>query len=224
MRGPLAKIIFRTPKTVEYVKFELINRKITGECIGNYVKNSIPELKEIMKREYELSPYPPSLRDVPLQSHVFMHTFLNPGDHTSGNAVRQLPKKLGCEPKCVSQQQRQQPQQSQQSQRLPGPPDVPPIGWGIHIIEGPNTAVVSALLGAALCLVTFMVLIWSASRDDIQGATGIGQYLLALITLGIGTMAGNWRALKELTWNCRAMEGPDFAGEVSVADIPFLTW
>ncbi|KAI0506873.1 hypothetical protein F5B22DRAFT_622376 [Xylaria bambusicola] len=181
MRGPLAKNMFIVPKSVEYVKFELINRSKTGECIGNYEIDSIPGTEEIARKEYTLSPYPPPIGRVPIQPHVFMHSFLNPGDHLGGLSVQQLPKKLGRKLKCTTQPR--------------NPLDIP-YGWGIYIVEGVNMVLVTLLLVGALALLTLVVLLWSTLRGDVQGGTGIGQYGLAVVTVATGALA--WKPLRDM--------------------------
>ncbi|KAI0541584.1 hypothetical protein GGR58DRAFT_498085 [Xylaria digitata] len=175
MRGPLVKNIFMVPKTVEYVKFELVNRSRTGECVGNYQKNSIPSQMEVKNKEYTFSPCPPRIGTMPIQPHLFMHSFLNPGDHLGGLALLQLPKKVGRKLKCVKQ---------------PHDPFDIPYGWGVYIVEGLNTFLVSLLLIGFVALVTVIVFLWSALRGDVQGGTGIGQYGLAAMgtIVAIGTM------------------------------------
>ncbi|KAI1428115.1 hypothetical protein F5Y12DRAFT_711430 [Xylaria sp. FL1777] len=181
MRGPLIKNIFMAPKTVEYIKFELVRRSSTGECVGNYERNCIPSQTEVEKKEYTFSPCPPRIGAMPVQPHVFMHSFLNPGDHLGELAVLQLPKKVGKKLKCVTQ---------------PHDPIDIPYGWGIYIVEGLNTLLVSLVLAGVLALVTLIVLLWGALKSDVQGATGIGQYGLAVTgtILAIGTIL--WEPLR----------------------------
>ncbi|KAI1112800.1 hypothetical protein F5Y14DRAFT_420264 [Nemania sp. NC0429] len=178
MRGKLKRNMFMVPRTVEYVKFELVRRSGTGECVGNYEKNSIPSQVEVAKKEYAFSPCPPRVGAVPVQPHIFMHSFLNPGDHLGELAVLQLPKKVGRRLKCVTQPR--------------DPLDVP-YGWGIYIVEGINTLLVAVLLIGALGVVTLAVLLWSALKSDVQGGTGIGQYALAVV----GTVAAIGALAKE---------------------------
>ncbi|KAI1362011.1 hypothetical protein F5Y08DRAFT_330434 [Xylaria arbuscula] len=168
MRGRFVKNPFIVPTTIEYVKFELVSRSNTGECIGNYEKDSIPGKEEIARKEYTLSPYPPRIGRVPIQPHVFMHSFLSPGDHLGGLAVQQLPKKVGRRLKCTRQARNSL--------------DVP-HGWGIYIVEGINTSLVVLCLGGLVGLLSLLVLLWSTLRGDVQGGTGIGQYGLAVIAL-----------------------------------------
>ncbi|KAI1750284.1 hypothetical protein F4782DRAFT_252796 [Xylaria castorea] len=182
MRGRLARNKFIVPKTIEYVKFELVRRSNTGECIGNYEKDSIPGKEEMARKEYTLTPYPPRIGRIPIQPHVFMHSFLNPGDHLGGLAVLQLPKKVGRRLKCTAQPI--------------NPLDVP-YGWGVYIVEGVNMFLVSLLLAGILALVTLAVLLWSTLKGDVQGGTGIGQYALAIVAFVTGAFA--WKPLRDMT-------------------------
>ncbi|TGJ88418.1 hypothetical protein E0Z10_g360 [Xylaria hypoxylon] len=181
MRGRLARNMFIVPRTIEYVKFELVNRSYTGECIGNYEKDSIPGKEEMARMEYTLSPYPPRIGTLPIQPHLFMHSFLNPGDHLGGLAVLRLPKKVGRRLKCTTQPR--------------NPLDVP-YGWGVYIVEGVDMFLVSLLLAGVLSLVTLAVVLWSMLKGDVQGGTGIGQYALAVVAIATGAFA--WKPLRDM--------------------------
>ncbi|KAK7960317.1 hypothetical protein PG996_010963 [Apiospora saccharicola] len=94
LRSYLASNLFVTPSRVEYVNFELMQRRQTGECVGNYQTNSVPSIKEVMSGQYTFWPCPPVIGGIPIQSHIFMHSFLTPGDHGSTRDFERLPKKL----------------------------------------------------------------------------------------------------------------------------------
>ncbi|RWA10937.1 hypothetical protein EKO27_g4167 [Xylaria grammica] len=194
MRGPrLLKNIFMAPKTIEYVKvswitrypFELVRRSNTGECVGNYERNSIPGQSEVANMQYTFSPCPPRVGTLPIQPHIFMHSFLNPGDHLGDSCLVQLPKKVGRRLKCVTQ---------------PRDPFDIPYGWGIYIVEGLNTLLVSLLLICVVALVTLTVLLWSALKSDVQGGTGIGQYALAVMAAILAIAALFLEPLRGLAW------------------------
>ncbi|KAI1307717.1 hypothetical protein F5Y03DRAFT_114466 [Xylaria venustula] len=185
MRGPRMKNIFMAPKTIEYIKFELVRRSSTGECVGNYERNSIPTQIEVAKKEYSFSPCPPRIGSMPIQPHVFMHSFLYPGDHLGELALLQLPKKVGRKLKCTTQ---------------PHSPSDVPYGWGIYIVEGLNTVLVSLILAGVIMLVTLTVLLWSTLRGDVQGGTGIGQYGLAVTATVMAIGALSWEPLRGLAY------------------------
>ncbi|KAK8054626.1 hypothetical protein PG994_009693 [Apiospora phragmitis] len=111
---------------------------------------------------------------MPIQSHLFMHSFLNPGDHSGRVAVKQLPKKVGRKLACS------------------GPlsdPSAIPFGWGIYIVEGLNTILVVWLLGAGLLSIFLLTTAWTAVNNDAQGGMGIGQFALAFLALLLTTAA-----------------------------------
>ncbi|KAI0970451.1 hypothetical protein F4678DRAFT_436840 [Xylaria arbuscula] len=185
MRGPRMKNFFMAPKTIEYIKFELVRRSSTGECVGNYERNSIPTQVEVAKKECSFSPCPPRIGSMPIQPHVFMHSFLYPGDHLGELALLQLPKKVGRKLKCSVQ---------------PHHPSDVPYGWGIYIVEGPNTVLVSLIMTGVIMLVTLTVLLWSTLRGDVQGGTGIGRYGLAVMATAMAIGALCWEPLRDLAY------------------------
>ncbi|KAI0471967.1 hypothetical protein GGR56DRAFT_656319 [Xylariaceae sp. FL0804] len=166
MRGSLFNNRLMVPTTVSYVKFELVHKHSTGEHVGNYEKDSIPTIKEVMGQEYTFSPCPPRVGLLPIQQHIFMHSLLNPGDHTGSLAIQRLPKKL------------------KERLSVTAGSTTSPLGWGVYIIEGPDMFLVSMLLAITMFFVLSLVSIWSVLKDDVQGGTGIGQFALAFLALG----------------------------------------
>ncbi|KAI0186129.1 hypothetical protein EV127DRAFT_187535 [Xylaria flabelliformis] len=160
MRGALSRNILVVPKTVEYVKFELVRFQKSGACVGNYETNSIPSIKEVIQQEYAFNPCPPRIGRLPIQPHIFMHSFLNPGDHSGSLAVSQLPKK-------VNEMLRMS--ELDNSQELP-------YGWGIFIVEGFNETLVAYIVLLVLSIILLVVVLWSSILKDISGGVGIGQF------------------------------------------------
>ncbi|KAI0148403.1 hypothetical protein GGR57DRAFT_240064 [Xylariaceae sp. FL1272] len=184
MRGSLRNNRLISPKTIEYVKFELVHRNRTGECVGNYEKDSIPGLDEVMRKEYTFRPCPPRIGPLPIQPHLFMHSFNNPGDHLGGLTVQQLPKKVGRKLKCTTQ---------------PRDPLHIPHGWGVYIVEGLYTFFASLLLAVILVIITLIVSLWSVLKSDVQGGTGgIGQYALAVVGTVVAIGALTWKPLRDI--------------------------
>ncbi|KAI0547131.1 hypothetical protein F4679DRAFT_555408 [Xylaria curta] len=167
MRGPLSKNILIVPKTVEYVKFELIRFQKSGACVGNYETNSIPSIKEVLQQEYAFNPCPPRIGRLPIQPHIFMHSFLNPGDHSGSLAVSQLPKKIN---------EMLRMTELDNSQELP-------YGWGIFIVEGFNETLVAYILLLVLSIILLVVVLWSSLLKDISGGVGIGQFGLGFAAI-----------------------------------------
>jgi hypothetical protein len=155
---------------MHYIKFQLLFLQKSGECVGSYEVDSIPSIKEVLNQEYAFSPCPPRIGKLPLPPDIFMHAFLDPGDHLGPMAVDILPKKLWC--------------QLRWDAGANGRWNVPE-GWGFYIVEGVNWGLVSWCAGAALVLVTVLAVVWSVIVGDVQGGTGLGQYCLAVLTLGV---------------------------------------
>lgn len=95
-----------------WLQFELLRRNKSGKCIGNFETDSIPSAEEARVYKYDYMPCRPIIGKLPIQPHIFMHYFQDPGDHIGSLAVDRLPKKLDKELSCD---------------------DKPPIGWGIYI-------------------------------------------------------------------------------------------
>lgn len=158
---------FLVPRTVEYVKFQLIRLQKSGTRVGSYETGQIPSVKQVYNMEYSYRPCPLDIGPYPIDPAIFMHWFLDPGDHADDQsmAVERLPKKL----------------HSSLEDDMQSTPGGSPIGWGIYIVEGLNWARIQ-VLALILLLITFLLSVaWSKVREDVQGGMGIGQYLIALI-------------------------------------------
>ncbi len=164
-------------------KFDLIYRTSTGECVGNSETNSIPPLKEVVEHRYTFSPCPPRIGAVPIQSHIFMHSFLHPGDHTGAVAIHQLPKKVGGKLSCIGQ---------------PINHCELPYGWGIYIVEGIDQPLVALSLAFVLLFVFLVASCRSVLNTDVQGGMAIGQFALALVALAFSTVAVATGTLQKL--------------------------
>lgn len=99
-----------------------------------------------------------------------MHCFINPGDHSqNGAAILALPKKLHdklqlTEDTSISDSKGRR-------------------AWGIWIIDGPDYTLLSLFAVIGVLAATVITCIWWGVIGDVQGATGIGQYLLAVMTI-----------------------------------------
>ncbi|KAK8013296.1 hypothetical protein PG991_009567 [Apiospora marii] len=175
----MAKSFFLAPSRVEYVNFELMQRRQTGECVGNFQINSVPSIKEVLSRQYTFWPCPPVIGGIPIQSHIFMHSFLTPGDHGTTRDFERLPKKLHSKLICSAG--------ATNARQVP-------MGWGIYIVEDLNTELLAALLLLVLLVVLIITAVWSVYNDDIQGGMGIGQFAIAFVTGVLATGALKNRA------------------------------
>lgn len=63
------------------------------------------------------------------------------------------------------------------------------LGWGIYFIEGWHLGIVTLLAYAILVLVSFVFFVcWTVFKQDVQGASGVATYVLAFLTLGVGSV------------------------------------
>ena len=103
--------------------------------------------------------------------HIFMHYLNSSFPHKKAIWLHRLPRKL--------------------HSRITQSGDELPIGWGIHIIEGTNRPL---LFWFSFVVVIFSLIvssIWAGIRKDIQGAFGIGAWIVAIP--GVTTMAMHFR-------------------------------
>ncbi|KAI1323655.1 hypothetical protein F5Y16DRAFT_383060 [Xylariaceae sp. FL0255] len=143
--------------TIEFVQFTLWNRR------GAYVSicsrpDSIPP-EDFDDYEYYPKPLKPLL---PMPAEIFIHYL----EHGEGdlNPVRndwlpRLPKRLDkrvidCNEAC--------------------------LGWGMHIIEGPNREVIFWIAMVTILASVLTSVLWSTLRGDVQGGTGLGALIVAL--------------------------------------------
>ncbi|KAI1749652.1 hypothetical protein F4782DRAFT_512657 [Xylaria castorea] len=168
IRNPLIK-----PKMMHYIKFQLLYLQKSKECVGNYEFNSIPSRTEIYRQEYAFSPCPPALGDLPIPPALFMHAFLDPGDHMGSMAVEMLPKKLR--------------RDLSWDDSINNSLNVP-VGWGFYIIEGLDWLGVTWCIVITTLAVTLLTILWSALMQDVQGGTGIGQYCIAVLAVMVSAV------------------------------------
>ncbi|KAI3575846.1 hypothetical protein IWW34DRAFT_631227 [Fusarium oxysporum f. sp. albedinis] len=145
------------PIGLEFVKFTLWNQKHGYVSICDR-PDSVPPKTQL---EYDYDPKPLDFVP-PMPAQVFLH-YLEHGEE-GWNKFRYLwlPK-------------------------LPVPRDKRIIegheasyGWGIHIIEGPNRWAIFALLLTTVLGSALAALLWSAIHRDIEGGTGLGQFMIGL--------------------------------------------
>lgn len=101
-----------------------------------------------------------------MPNNVFMHYLFAPeSDHPRDNVMNRLPKKVHSS--IFSEV------------TLSRHPGSLAVGWGIHIIEGPNPRAVYWLT-VATCLISFVfALSWAVLKGDIPAAFAVGSFLIA---------------------------------------------
>jgi hypothetical protein len=114
-------------------------------------------------------------------SHLFMHCFNNPGDHAPSQALNQLPKKLNDE------------LQHPRNQLVSEHTAVEPIfGWGVYIGEGLDWTSIILVFSASLAVSVVSVIVYWKVNDDVQGATGLGAFMVTIITIYTTLISMSW--------------------------------
>ncbi|KAL9599472.1 MAG: hypothetical protein Q9219_003811 [cf. Caloplaca sp. 3 TL-2023] len=135
---------------------------------------SLPSETDILhSRSWEFCPCPCPLKEPPpIPTNVFLHHFNSTRTHPRNTWLNRLPKKLDksihhrCEGPHIGWQA---------------------LGWGIHIIEGPNKKAVLAM-NVMLVLVSLVgAVVWSVLKGDVQGGFGIGGFAVASVSVLIWT-------------------------------------
>jgi hypothetical protein len=70
------------------------------------------------------------------------------------------------------------------------PPDLVDAitGWGLHFVEGLNSALaVTVMFSVSLILGVVFAICWSIWKQDVQGAFGVASYVTSVITLAVMT-------------------------------------
>jgi len=155
---------FRTVKTIKFVRLEVSFKGLVGILKTDEMP---PESK---KTEYRFIPIPAEIVP-PIGENDMMHLFHHP-DH----ADEGLSWRLSRFPKKLHEQLRACPE------RGPG------LGWGIMFVEDWH---IKKIWVVAFVLVGFgsaiFAILWSVYEHSIQDACSISSYVIAFLTLGIGT-------------------------------------
>jgi hypothetical protein len=158
-----------TPVDIQFVRFSVFDVGHVGIYEGPM---SIPPESEVRKRNYHyykcpLEPLPP------IDHRTFFHYFWNHRRHQSSPSsifISRMPKKLG---------------RSMREQDMPVQLN---LGWGVHIIEGPNKKLISLLLFLIVLLSFIISLVYSCATHADESGFGIGQWILASLTVGVSAV------------------------------------
>lgn len=116
----------------------------------------------LRKKNYHYEPCPPQVQNVLLRIPL-LHQLFQPGMHTTDFWTKRTPKKL--------------------VQMLDYPSPDPVIGWGIHIIEGPNWHALGVLTMIFNVLSLAIASIHSVVRSDVSSGFAVGSFFLAVETM-----------------------------------------
>ncbi|KAI1878427.1 uncharacterized protein JN550_000609 [Neoarthrinium moseri] len=154
--------------------FQLRQLKLSGTSACIIDPDSVPPLEELKHGNYCFSALDlASSSDRSYQAKFFMHCFLKAGDHTSnGSSIAALPKKLREELRVLRDGSSN-------------------VAWGIYIENDTDLGLLAVIMVACLLMTTFITCIWCGLMNDVQGGTGIGQYILGaasiIYALSLGT-------------------------------------
>lgn len=62
------------------------------------------------------------------------------------------------------------------------------LGWGVHIMEGPNKKMISVCLFLILLLSFAVSLSYSIATQAQESGFGIGQWIVATLTVGLSAV------------------------------------
>jgi len=141
-----------------------------GRQTGIYQKpNAIPPVDEVrsgrwLYRDCPMDPLPP------IDTRTFFHYFWKHADHpVSCDKIfyDRLPKKL------VTSMLRQSKGGTLN------------LGWGVHIIEGPNKPLIAWMVTAIVAASFAVALVYDIVRKNPDSGFGIGQWLVAVLTTAL---------------------------------------
>ena len=108
----------------------------------------------------------------PIPDNVFLHNLTSKGNHPRLIWEKRLPKKL--------------------NEQLYNSSDELPVGWGIHILEGPHWTNILWTMLVFLLISGLVTGLWSGLKHDIQGGAGLGSYLVTLLSVFIAWLTLKW--------------------------------
>ena len=133
--------------------------------------SELPPRSEIDCQRYDYTPCSLKPCEV-MPNHLFLHYFYDPAPHYNNKWMRRMPKKL--------------------KRSIFSSTEQIPVGWGLHIIQGPNLRMISMVLFIGLVISGVFSVIWAVFSKDIQGAFGVGGYAVAIQVAWMTMMFFRW--------------------------------
>ncbi|MCJ1395077.1 hypothetical protein MMC18_007958 [Xylographa bjoerkii] len=160
----IGDLVFYIPTSANFVRFELIPIK-TEICPEVLSFPDLPPSEEVhVKKTYHYTPCPQSVRN-PVLRIPYLHVLFEPGNHLDRFWSNRVPKKLNSEIRY-------------------GDGVEPVIGWGVHVVEGPNWVAFSVLSEIVLLLSGVLALGWSLLARDVSAGFTVGAYVVAVLAVG----------------------------------------
>ncbi|KAF2819951.1 hypothetical protein CC86DRAFT_122886 [Ophiobolus disseminans] len=157
------------PVDIQFIRFSVYD---SGH-VGIYEKPmSLPPVSDVKNGNYHyydcpMEPLPP------IDHRTFLHYFWNHDRHlgsTSNLFLNRLPKKLNL---------------TMREQERLGHLN---LGWGVHIIEGPNKKMISLCLFLIVLLSFAVSLSYSVATHAQESGFGIGQWIVATLAVGLSAV------------------------------------
>lgn len=172
MRGRMKALLsLHVLRSIKFVQLEMYK----SELVDIRKQNDLPP--EDKKDEYRYNPVPAEI--IPPVGENHMLHLINHPTHAEedGFVLDRIPKKM-------------------KERLLICPSRGTGLGWGIYFIEGWHISVITLVAFALLLVGSLSFLIcWSALKHDVQGASGVAAYIVALLGLAVGSL----QAVFELT-------------------------
>jgi hypothetical protein len=154
------------PIDIKFVRFHLFDGHRVG--IFDEGKLSIPPVEEVLSERYHYYECPLDPAE-PVDKRTFLHFFWNAERHRHSPCnvwMNRMPKKLN------SSMFKQDSQFG------------PHMGWGVHIIEGPNRPVIASIFAIFIMLSFIISVVWAVVMQTQESGFGIGQWMVAALTAG----------------------------------------
>jgi hypothetical protein len=165
----------RTPKSVEYIKFRYqplrikkcwAGKRVSQDHNLGIIRKELPPESEVRDRRYLYDPCP---LDDPIPTNHFLHALLHPGCYQEAILHPKAPKKLNS--RIVGRAPR-------------GTDEKNPIGWAIHIEEGPDLLGTVLYIFAVVCVSLLFVVTWSEyGPGGPSEALSIGQMIAGMLSV-----------------------------------------
>ncbi|KAH8600678.1 hypothetical protein B0O99DRAFT_286612 [Bisporella sp. PMI_857] len=165
------------PVNIEFVKFALED---AHRIDIQYDPPHIPPDIEIHSRNYEYTPCP-LVPLPPIPANAFLHYLQCHADEGSLRGKKwfnRLPKKL---------------EKSLIDVRHSTEVEKDVVGWGIHIIEGPNIAWITRLTFIVVLVSGILSVCYSLATKDISSGFAIGTWMVIAWATGISALYWQWK-------------------------------
>lgn len=154
------------PVAMTFVRFGLENK--ANQKAHIFEKPSLPPEAEVKAYRYHYEPHTPQ-PPLLMPSDTFIHYLYYCKDLPSQRIwLERLPKKL--------------------NESILRSPDDMPMGWGLHITEGPDKSVIFLTAVAVMSVCLGPLAAYIAITQSVQNATGVGGVAIGIVTVLIMCM------------------------------------